>query len=235
MKSFQKYVLAGLVTAIPLMVTWVVFSLVLNLLARAGGPVVGWLSGLFETQENVFATWLLHPWTQWVLAVALTILVLFILGFAASRVVGRRLISVGHSVLVRLPFIERIYGGVKHFIDAMQPVPNQPRSAVLIEWPHPAMKVLGFITRTMKDQDTGELLAVVFIPTTPVPSSGFLQIVPMSKVVRTNLTFDDATSFIMTGGTRGPEFIPFSASGIPAASDEPGSAANYTEAAPIRS
>ena len=215
MKGFQRYVLAGLVTAIPLLVTWVVFSLVLNLLARAGGPVVGWLSRLFEAQENVFATWLLHPWTQWVLAVVLTVLVLFLLGFAASRVVGRRLIGIGHMVMARLPFIERIYGGVKHFIDAMQPKPDQPRSAVLIEWPHPGMKALGFITRTMKDKDSGELLAVVFVPGVPVPSSGFLHIVPLNEVVHTNLTFDEATSFIMTGGTKGPDVIPFSVASVP--------------------
>ncbi len=214
MKGFQRYVLAGLVTAIPLMVTWVVFSLILNLLARVGGPVVHWLSGLFETQENVFATWLLHPWTQWVLAVALTILVLFLLGFAASRVVGRRLIGVGHRLLARLPFIERVYGGAKHFIDAMT-IPDKPRAAVLIEFPHPGIKALGFITRTMKDRDTGEDLAVVFVPTTPVPTSGYLQIVPLAKVVRTNMTFDEATSFIMTGGTKGPDSIAFTNVALP--------------------
>ena len=209
MKGFQKYVLAGLVTAIPLMVTWVVFSLVLNMLARIGGPIVGWLSALFRTQENFFADWLLHPWTQWVLAVALTILVLFLLGFAASRVVGRRLIGFGHRLVARVPFIEKVYGGAKHFVDAMQPTLDRPRAAVLIEYPHPGMKTLGFITRVMRDKVTDEELAAVFVPTTP-PSSGFLQIVPLSKVVHTNLTFDEAMSFIMTGGTKGPDVFSFS-------------------------
>ncbi len=209
MKGFQKYVLAGLVTAIPLFITWVVFSLVLNLLAKVGGPFVGWITDLFNTQENGFATWLLQPWMQWVLAVALTILVLFLLGFAASRVVGRRLIGVGHKVLARVPFIEKVYGGAKHFMDAMQSTPDRPRASVLIEFPHPGIKALGFITRLMKDKDTGDDLAVVFVPTTPVPTSGYLQIVPLKKVVRTNLTFDEALSFIMTGGTKGPDVIAF--------------------------
>ena len=204
-KGFQRYVFAGLVTVIPLAVTWVVFSIVLNLLARVGGPVVGWLSDTFETQENAFASWLLHPWTQWTLAVVLTVLVLFMLGLAASRVIGRRAIGLGHRMLARVPFIEKVYGGAKHFIDTIQAPSDMPRAPVLVEFPHPGMKAIGFVTRTMKDATTGAELAAVYVPAAPVPTSGYLQIVPLDKLVRTNLTFDEAMTFILTGGNKGPE------------------------------
>ena len=88
--------------------------------------------------------------------------------------------------------------------------PEQTQRVALIEFPTPGMKAVGLITRTLTDRDTGEQLAAVFIPTTPNPTSGYLEIVPMAKVVLTDLSFDEAMSFVITGGAVGPERILFS-------------------------
>jgi len=88
--------------------------------------------------------------------------------------------------------------------------PDQTQRVALIEFPMPGMKAVGLVTRTMTDRDTGEQLAAVFVPTTPNPTSGYLEIVPMSKLVLTDLSFDEAMSFVITGGAVGPDRILFS-------------------------
>ena len=72
------------------------------------------------------------------------------------------------------------------------------------------MKSIGFVTRVMREQGTGRELAAVYVPTTPNPTSGYLEIVPVEKMTPTDWTVDQAMSFIISGGAVAPDFIPFS-------------------------
>ena len=72
------------------------------------------------------------------------------------------------------------------------------------------MKTVGFVTRTLQDQNTGEELAAVYVPTTPNPTSGYLEIVPVDQLIATDWTVDEAMNFIISGGAVAPENIPFS-------------------------
>jgi uncharacterized membrane protein len=74
-------------------------------------------------------------------------------------------------------------------------------------------KSIGFLTRTLSDSITGEQLAAVLLPNAINPTSAFLQVLPMSRVVETNLTMEQAMSMLMTGGAAGPETIGFSRAG----------------------
>ena len=76
---------------------------------------------------------------------------------------------------------------------------------VLIDFPSPEMKTVGFVTRTLVDDDTGRELAAVYVPTTPNPTSGYLEIVPLDKVTSTNWTMDEAMTFIISGGAVAPK------------------------------
>jgi uncharacterized membrane protein len=207
---FQRNVLTGLLTVVPLWVTWIVFEFVLELLARFGSPAANWLARQFDTEGSVVSAWLLDPWFQWTLAIVITILGLYFLGLAASFVIGRKIISWIDSTLERLPFVKKVYGATKRLVDVMNVRPDQTQRVALIEFPMPGMKAVGLITRTMTDRDTGEQLAALFVPTTPNPTSGYLEILPMSKVVLTDLSFDEAMSFVITGGAVGPDRILFS-------------------------
>src|SRR5262245_1824821 len=110
---FQRNVLTGLLTVVPLWVTWIVFEFVLELLARFGSPAANWLARQFDTEGSVVSAWLLDPWFQWTLAIVITILGLYCLGLAASFVIGRRIISWIDSTLERLPFVKKVYGATK--------------------------------------------------------------------------------------------------------------------------
>jgi uncharacterized membrane protein len=80
---------------------------------------------------------------------------------------------------------------------------------VLIEFPTDSMKTIGFVTAMIKDSDTGRDLAAVYVPTTPNPTSGYLELVPVERLVPTNLTMEEAMSFIISGGTNAPSHISF--------------------------
>ncbi|MCW5713458.1 MAG: DUF502 domain-containing protein [Bauldia sp.] len=209
MRGFQRYVLAGLVTIIPLFVTWVIIDFVLGILARIGGPLARWLAGVFDAREGVLSAWLAQGWLQWLLAIAITIVALYLLGLAASRVVGRRLIKVAERVLGRLPFVQNIYGATKKLVDVLRTKQDE-RPVVLIDFPHDKMKTLGLVTRIISDEATGAKLAVVYVPTTPNPTSGYLEIVPLEYVVYTDMSFEEGMSFVVTGGAIGRDTIPFS-------------------------
>jgi uncharacterized membrane protein len=80
---------------------------------------------------------------------------------------------------------------------------------VLIEFPSPEMKTVGFVTRTMQDKSSGKQLAAVYVPTTPNPTSGYLEIVPVDKLVSTEWTIDEAMNFIISGGAVAPDNVPY--------------------------
>jgi len=80
---------------------------------------------------------------------------------------------------------------------------------VLISFPSPEMKALGLITKVMTDADSGQELAVVYVPTSPNPTSGYIEILPLAEVVMTDWTMEQAMSFVMTGGTNAPEGVRF--------------------------
>jgi uncharacterized membrane protein len=80
---------------------------------------------------------------------------------------------------------------------------------VLVDFPHKEMKSVGLVTRILKEEGTGRELAAVYVPTTPNPTSGYLEIVPIEMLTPTDWTVDQAMSFIISGGAVSPESVPF--------------------------
>lgn len=210
----QRYLLAGVLTIIPIWITWFVFEFVLSQLSHFGQPWVKALTKELQANSSSALEWLLTPWFQSILAILITLLALYLLGWAASRVAGKRLLSLFEHLIVRIPVIQSVYGSVKKLISVLQQKPENVQRVVLIEFPSKDLKTIGFVTRIMKDEDTGQELAAVYVPTTPNPTSGYLEIVPLERLISTNLTMEEAMSFILSGGAIAPEQIPYSKSSI---------------------
>jgi uncharacterized membrane protein len=209
----QRYLITGLLVVLPLWVTYLIFDFLLTQLAKVGRPVVQAVARWCEPALPQLATLLNTPWFEAVLAILGVVLLLYILGWATTKVVGRRLLSWFERLVSRIPLIEAVYGAVKKLLEAFSAKPSSDsRSVVLIEFPNPGMKTVGFVTSVMKDEVTGQELAVVYVPTTPNPTSGYMEIVPMEKVTRTNWTLDEAMSFVITGGTSSPPAVHYSQS-----------------------
>lgn len=203
----QQYIVAGILTVIPIWITWVVFEFVFRYLSRFGMPwAQAAAQGIQSNWPNV-SSWLVNPWFQSIAASIMTIMALYFLGWFASRVIGKRLMIRFEQVIARIPLVKSVYGAVKKLVEALQQKPENVQRVVLIDFPSPEMKTVGFVTKVLVDEKTGRELAAVYVPTTPNPTSGYLEIVPIEKIISTDWTMDEAMTFIISGGAVAPQHI----------------------------
>jgi uncharacterized membrane protein len=127
-------------------------------------------------------------------------------------VIGKRIIAAFDYLINKLPVVKVIYTAIKKLVVTLQHKPTDAQRVVLIEFPSPAMKTVGLVTQVFTDHDTGEKLAAVYVPTTPNPTSGYLEIIPLDKLILTNWSLDEAMTFIMSGGAVAPDKINYSKS-----------------------
>lgn len=213
--SFRTHLVTGLLTIIPLAVTVLAVRFLWNLLAGIGQPAVTWLEQALRPHNATLADWLTKPWFQSILSVILIIVVLVVLGWATRRVVGRKLLDLFDAMINRIPLVTSIYNAVKSLLSALQKRPDDVQRVVLIDFPSPEMKTVGLVTRTLKDVDTGKELAAVYVPTTPNPTSGYLEIVPVDKITSTTWTVEEAMTFIVSGGAVAPDTMNYDKSHKP--------------------
>ncbi len=204
-RSLQSNILAGILTIGPLFVTYLIFSFLFSTLAKAGQPLVALFDAIFP------ASWLEQPWLQSLLAIVLTLAVLYIAGRFTSVVIGRQAFNLFETVLERLPFVAKVYTSVRQLLDTMMAKKETSQRVVLVDFPIPGQKSIGFLTRTFSDSATGTPLAAVLLPNAINPTSAFLQILPLERVTETDLNMEQAMSMLMTGGAVGPDSLQFSA------------------------
>ena len=207
--NLQRLFLTGLLTLLPIWLTWVVVKFVFVLLSDISRPLIG--PGLQRIADGYPTLgWLTQPWVQNALALLATLAVILLSGVMARRVFGQRMLRWFEALVKRIPFANIIYGSARQLLDILQTKPDGTQRVVLVDFPHTEMKSIGFVTRVLKEQGTGRELAAVYVPTTPNPTSGYLEIVPVEKITPTDWTVDQAMSFIISGGAVSPESIPFS-------------------------
>ena len=204
----KRYLLTGLLTFIPLWVTWLVFKFVLGMLAGIGAPLVGALLGALALVAPHAADALNTEWLSFVLALLITVVALYLLGALANRVIGQRVISAFDGLLARIPVVQTIYGGTKKLMTVLQNKPSGVQRVVLVEFPRRGMRVVGFVTRVMHEDGSAREMAAVFIPTTPNPTGGYLVVLPLDELTPTDWTMDQAMAFIISGGAVAPESLP---------------------------
>jgi uncharacterized membrane protein len=208
-QRLQRLFLTGLLTLLPLWLTWVVVKFVFVLLSGISTPLVEPSLQSIAAREPALA-WLTAPWVLGAIGLAATVASILLVGWLARRVVGQRLLRWFESMVARIPLASTIYGSARKLLDILQTKPDGTQRVVLIDFPHTEMKTLGFVTRVMREQGSGRELAAVYVPTTPNPTSGYLEIVPMEKITPTDWNVDQAMSFIISGGAVAPDSIPFS-------------------------
>lgn len=215
-RRLRRYLVAGVLAAIPLWVTWLIVSFLVRVLRDAGRPLVRALERALRPSWPNLANWLTGPAGQTVAAVVIVFALLVGLGWLTTVVVGRRLLKLVDDLIERIPMVQVIYGAAKKLLAAFQQKPDKVQRVVLIDFPSPEMKTVGLVTRTLVDADTGRELAAVYVPTTPNPTSGYLEIVPLDKLVSTTMSFEEAMTFIVSGGAVAPERMNYAQSARPA-------------------
>jgi uncharacterized membrane protein len=207
--TMRALFVSGLLTLLPIWLTWVVFKFVFGLLSDLSRPMVGpMLAGI--AQQHPQLAWLADTWALTAIGIVFTVLLILAVGMLARRVAGQRALGWFEVAIRRIPLAKTVYGSARQLLDLMAAPPDGGQRVVLIAFPHPGMKTVGFFTRTLRDEATGRELAAVYVPTTPNPTGGYLVIVPVEDIVATDWTVDQAMTFIISGGAVAPQRMPFS-------------------------
>jgi uncharacterized membrane protein len=215
--NFQGYLIAGLLTTAPLIAVWLVFNFLLDVLFEAGHPLAAMLADFLDERAPSLRPWLADHRVQYIVAIVAALGVLYIIGVAASQFIGMRLIAAFESIIERIPLAEFIYSAAKKLVGVLKQRPSEASRVVLIEFPHAGHHAVGFVMHTFPDSNTGEELAAVLVPTAPNPSTGYLQIVPASRVVPTAMSMDEAMTMILSAGAATPGHISLAAASQPPA------------------
>lgn len=215
LRSAGRYLLVGVLTAAPLTITWLIVDFLFRQLSALGRPLVRALAFALNPDNPAAARAMANETVVSIVAAVAVLALLWLLGWTASRMVGQRLIGVMEWMISRIPFVEKIYSATKRFLNVAGTQQGGGQRVVLIDFPSPEMKAVGLVTRVLKDSATGEELAVVYVPTAPNPTSGYIEIVPMDALTWTDWTFDEAMAFIVTGGSNAPDTVNYSLRGRP--------------------
>ncbi|MBN2446399.1 MAG: DUF502 domain-containing protein [Phycisphaerae bacterium] len=152
------------------------------------------------------------PWhVRWgipVFSVLLTMFLLYLIGLFTANLIGRRMINTAESMLDQVPLIKTVYRAIKQILHSLSGDQSQNFQRVaLIPFPQERMRCVGFITSIFRDSITDEELATVFIPTTPNPTTGYLQILRRKELVELDWSVEEAVRTIMSGGILRPDFL----------------------------
>jgi uncharacterized membrane protein len=189
----RRYVIAGLLVWVPILVTVLVVRFILDLMDQTL-----LLLPASVRPETLFGVHIPG------LGLVLAVLLLIFTGMLVSNIIGRNLVALWEDLLNRIPFVRALYSGVKSFSTTI--LSNQGNSfkkVMLIEYPRQGIWSIGFQTAgdlPLISVHTGEPLVCVFIPTTPNPTSGFIVMVPRSQAIELQMTVDAAMKMIVTLG-----------------------------------
>jgi uncharacterized membrane protein len=155
-------------------------------------------------------------WFEKYAAPLIALLVVLVLLYCLGFFVRSRFRRAIDWVLLRLPVISVVYNGVRKVIQALerQPGRQRPQRAVLVAFPHPGMRVPAFVTGTCRDVETQKVILCVYVPTTPVPTSGYFLLVPEDEVTELNWTPEQSLQAIISAGLTAPPEVRYFKAGL---------------------
>ena len=127
-----------------------------------------------------------------------------LIGWLSLSFIGKKLIELINKILTRIPILRTIYSAIVQMTESFTKSDNKNKSVVLLEYPRKGIWVIGFATKENKgliSKKIGEELINVFVPTTPNPTSGFLLMVPKKDLIYLDISFEQASKFIVSAGT----------------------------------
>ncbi len=136
--------------------------------------------------------------------ILISIIFITIVGGLSLSFLGKRILKLIDDLFKRIPFLRTIYSAIVQMTETFSNKENDKKSVVLIEYPRKGVWAVGFATKENKGEmakKTNQKLINVFVPTTPNPTSGFLLMFPIDEVIHLNMTFEEASKFIVSAGT----------------------------------
>jgi uncharacterized membrane protein len=140
--------------------------------------------------------------------IILTLIFITIVGGLSLSFIGKKFLQIVDDIFKRIPILRTIYSAIGQMTDSFRNQDGNKKSVVLIEYPRKEVWAIGFATK----ENTGEIksktnknLVSVFVPTTPNPTSGFLLMIPKDDLIYLDMTFEEASKFIVSAGTSIPK------------------------------
>ena len=136
--------------------------------------------------------------------ILISIIFITIVGGLSLSFLGKRILKLIDDLFKRIPFLRTIYSAILQMTESFSNKNNDKKSVVLVEYPRKGVWAVGFATKENKGEmanKTNKKLINVFVPTTPNPTSGFLLMFPVDEVIYLNMSFEEASRFIVSAGT----------------------------------
>lgn len=194
---FRRNLITGIITALPIYITYI---------------FIAWLMRLFHKKlnfvpqkifpDNVFLTTSLE-----VILFVFIIMCLFLLGLLTNHYIGKKLIKTGDAFLNKIPLIRNIYMSSKQILSSFAVSGKKAfRKVVMIEYPRKGIQSLAFLTGEIKVSQKGKkdkILASVFLPSTPNPTTGYFLLLPKKDLLTVDISIEEAIRLIISGGILG--------------------------------
>ena len=136
--------------------------------------------------------------------IVISIFFITIVGGLSLSFLGKRILKFIDDLFKKIPFLRTIYSAILQMTESFSSKDNNKKSVVLVEYPRKGVWAVGFATKENKGQmskKTNKNLINVFVPTTPNPTSGFLLMFPVDEVIHLDMSFEEASKFIVSAGT----------------------------------
>ena len=190
---FRNYFILGVVVLIPLGVTLYLTLFIVKISSKMLPN---------EINPNHYL-----PYDVPGLEIIIAILIITFIGWLSLSFIGKKLLLVLENLLKRIPILRTIYSAINQMTEAFTKTDSNKKNVVLVEYPRKGSWAVGFATKENEGEisiKTKKKLINVFIPTTPNPTSGFLLMFPEEDVIYLDLSFEEASRFIVSAGTSSP-------------------------------
>ena len=191
--KFRNYFFAGIVVLVPLGITLYFTLFLINISSKILPK---------ELNPNHYL-----PYDIPGVEIIISIFLITFIGWLSLSFIGKKLLEIFNNILKRIPFLRTVYSAIAQMIETFTKREEGKKNVVLVEYPRKGSWAVGFATK----DNTGEIaektkknLVNVFIPTTPNPTSGFLLMFPKEEIIYLDMTFEEASKFIVSAGTSNP-------------------------------
>ncbi|HEX4823161.1 MAG TPA: DUF502 domain-containing protein [Candidatus Polarisedimenticolaceae bacterium] len=209
LRHVRTHLVRGLLIVLPTIITLWLLRILFGIVSDDITPlVVRVLPALGIEDPGGWRTRFAIP----LVGVVLTLLLVYLIGLLAANLLGARIVAWLEALILRIPLVKGVYGAARQLLDALGSGGKGAFSrVVLVEYPRPSVWTLGFVTNERRARVPGRDGSIdtlmVFFPTAPNPTSGWLALVPVSDLVDVDLTIEEGVKLIVSGGIVTPDAL----------------------------
>ena len=193
-KHIRRTFIAGSLLLIPVGLTYLVLRMMFDLVDGVLQPPI----------RAVLETWGLGSWAIPGLGVVATILLIYLSGFFFANTLGRTLVGWSQGLVLRVPLIGTVYQATRKLVESFSGSGGTGfKRVVMVQYPRAGAWSIGFLTGTTT-RDNDLVLAIVYIPTAPLPNSGWVALIPIEEVYDVDLSIQAAMQLVFSGGIISP-------------------------------